>query len=235
MKTKYTYFCRRRFNMDENREVIPGLESAQPQPEPALETGQEAIPPKSRGAKKWAIIAGVLVVFLAAAAFFGARLLKSPMGLSSLGGEKFALGGGPGKGMVQMNGVKIDIKPAAELPQDKMSTAGLFVRRQDQSIFIGTGRITMMIKKGAGSSDAPESSGSYDGPVVEVVVDHQTKVYQDITEMTPPDASAAQGGTASIQQKVKEGSLDDLSTNSMVTVWGEKQGDRYIAKVMVFR
>ena len=66
-----------------------------------------------------------------------------------------------------------------------------------------------------------------------MVINHQTRIYQDITEMPEPDK--AENGVVNAQQVVKDGSLDDLGANSMVTVWGEKQGDRFIAKVIVFR
>jgi hypothetical protein len=215
--------------MDENLEPKPETET------PPTQLDLEPVSPKPRGSRKWYIIGGVLVIVLAAAAFFGAQLLKSPMGLGGFGNNmNFGLSTAGGKAM-SMNGVQIDMKSAPELPTETPASSGLFVRRQDQSIFIGTGRITMMIGKNANSSEAPKASGSYDGPVVEVVVNHQTTIYQDVTEMTPPDEAAAKGGTVSIQQIVKSGSLDDLGANSMVTVWGEKQGDRFIAKTLLFR
>jgi hypothetical protein len=180
---------------------------------------------------KWFIIGGILIVFLAAAAFLGARLLKPPGDASGQGsgGMFFTSKGGPGG----QKSVRVDMTPASELPQTPTATRGLFVRRQDQSIFVGTGNVRMMAKPSSGS-DQPNVSANYDGPVVEVVINHETKVYQDITDMTPPD-STANGGTFTIQQVVKPGSLDDLGTNSMISVWGDKQGDRYIANVVVFR
>jgi hypothetical protein len=38
-----------------------------------------------------------------------------------------------------------------------------------------------------------------------------------------------------LQQVVQPGSLDDISANSMVQAWGEKQGERLVARVLVFR
>jgi hypothetical protein len=37
-----------------------------------------------------------------------------------------------------------------------------------------------------------------------------------------------------IQQTVEEGSLDDVGQSSMLTVWGKKTGDRFIAEVLVY-
>jgi hypothetical protein len=70
---------------------------------------------------------------------------------------------------------------------------------------------------------------------VEAVVTHDTQIYQDITDMDIAKSDVQNGGVMNVQQKVKPGSLDDIGANSQVTVWGDRQGDRYIAKVIVYR
>jgi hypothetical protein len=231
-------------NMEDNRSFTPEQETleiletapaaeAQPAAEVFPDEEEEQTSFGRTRSNKWFLIGGAMVIFLAAAVFFGARLLKPP----SANGAAFGNGemmlsskGGPAGG----KSVSIQMEPAKEMPQDKPTTNGLFVRREDQSIFIGTGNVRIMARKGPGDSDSSSSvTGNYDGPVVEVVINHQTQIYQDITEMMPPDS--ADGDEVKVQQKVKPGSLDDLGENSMVTVWGEKQGDRYIAKVIAFR
>ncbi len=128
--------------------------------------------------------------------------------------------------------VRLNLVPAKELPQEKASTTGLFVRRQDQSIFIGTGKISSMAAPGSGGSSV---SSSYDGPLVEVVITHDTQIYQDITDITPSNVDLNKGGQVNIQQVLTPGSLDDLGSNSEVSVWGDKQGGRYIAKAISYR
>ncbi len=213
--------------MEDNLTPTPSQET--PVIQPALE--EEPLPVKSARSKKWYIIGAIMVIFLALAAFLGARLLK-PQGTADAAGRgqmMFTSKGGPGGA----KSVRINMTPAKEVPQTKPNANGLFVRREDQSIFIGTGNVRMMAKAGPGGSSI---SGSYDGPVVEVVITHETKVYQDITDMNPGNLENAKNGSEmKIQQVVKPGSLDDLGKNSMVSVWGDKQGDRYIAKVVVFR
>lgn len=207
--------------MEENRNPNTAQEvPAEPEDDP-----RDAKPARRA---KWLIIAGVLIVFLAAAVFLGARLLK-PQAMEGPGdgGGMYISQGGPGGKSVRLN-----MLPAAEVPQEEPTARGIFVRREDKSIFIGTGNISLGIRKSSDNAPA-EVVSDYDGPVVEVVANHQTQIYQDITEMTPPEGDT--GSVVDIQQKVKDGSLDDLTTNSMVTVWGEKQGDRFIAKVIVFR
>jgi hypothetical protein len=47
----------------------------------------------------------------------------------------------------------------------------------------------------------------------------------------PPEPSAS-GEEVVLQQTVEEASLDDLTDQSFVTVWGRKSGDRVIAEVV---
>jgi hypothetical protein len=208
----------------------PELEALEAQPM-ELEGEEEETPPSASGrSKKWYLFGGLLVVFLAAAVFLGIRLLKPQGAGAAFGGGEMMISskGGP----TGAKSVRINMSPAKEVPQDKPSAAGIFVRREDQSIFIGTGNIRMMVKKSSNSSGSDVSS-DYDGPVVEVVINHDTNIYQDVTEMPEPDK--AKDGVLDLQQVVKPGSLDDLGANGQVTVWGDKQGDRFIARVIVFR
>jgi hypothetical protein len=170
----------------------------------------------------------VLVLLLAGAAFVGGRLLNGQElpGLS-LGGPRMLLSGG-GKGQ----GVSInlgDILPAKELPQTAVDVLGLFDHRQDNSIFIGTGRVMMSVKKD--QSGNVETSSSHDGPTLETVVTAQTKIYKDVT-MQQFDGPPPEG--QKIQQVVEPGTLDEIGQNSAISVWGRKTGDRYIADVLVY-
>jgi hypothetical protein len=180
--------------------------------------------------KKWLIGGGILVLFLVAAVFLGARLLKNPSGAANAGG--MADGGHPSLSSVGgSGGGEPTFIPAAEIPQEQSITGGLFVKRADQSIFIGTGKITTSVQSN-GPAGGGDAASQYDGPVVEVVIGHQTKIYQDLTSANAPEPDVK---NPVIKQVVKPGSLDDLTPNSMVSVWGEKQGDRYIAKVILYQ
>ena len=97
--------------------------------------------------KRAKIIIGVivLVVFVAGAAFMAARLWAAD-GADGLSGGGLMLSlvdkavGGP-----QM--FNLEIKPAPELPNRPAEVTGVFVRREDDNIFVGTGEI------GPGPSD----------------------------------------------------------------------------------
>ncbi len=175
----------------------------------------------------WLIVGGVaLVALLAGGAYVGARLLahRPLAGIPGMGSLGFALKG-PG-GAVRYS---IKPKPAPELPQTPADARGIFVRREDRSIFIGTGKVQMMAKASPGGS-SPQTSTSYDGPVVEVVINQDTTVYRDTTKLpdTPPS------GDLEVQQTVGPGSVDEIGQNSMVQVWGKKTGDRIVAQVLVY-
>ena len=167
----------------------------------------------------------VLVLVLGGAAFVGGRMLNG-QGLpeASSGGSsgiRIGTGGGPA--------TTLDIQPAAELPQTPAEARGIFDHRQDNSIFIGTGQVTMRMQQD--QSGNVESSSSNDGPTVEAVVTTQTTLYRDVTLQQfdgPPPAGEK------IQQVLEPGSLDEISQDVMVTVWGNKTGDRIIADVLVY-
>ena len=186
--------------------------------------------------KKWIVIGAILVISLVAAVFLGARMVKAQS--SANGGNTIDTGlQNLVKGGAYSKSNQIDLIPAKEIPQEKLTTKGLFLGREDQRIFLGTGQVQLMAKDPSGSSgSSSDVAGGYYGPVVEVVITHETKIYLDITEMDPPEkASSGTGGIVTVQQVVKPGSLDDLGKYSTVYIWGDKQGDRYIAKVITFR
>lgn len=172
------------------------------------------------------ISGGILILLLAGAAFVGARLLNGQRLPFISGGPFFSLDENGGKN-VRIN--VDDIQPAKELPQTPADVRGLFDHRQDNSIFIGTGKVMVSVK--AGPSGSVQTSSSHDGPTVEVVVTTQTKLYMDVT-MDQFDGPPPQG--QKLQQVLETGSMDEVGQNSMITVWGKKTGDRFIADVIVY-
>ncbi len=194
-------------------------------------TDLEEMPTPAKKSRRWLwVILGVaLVMVLGAAAFLGGRYLqKGPTALGGGNGGMFLSSNGPG-GPVSRSISKNDIIPAPELPKTAADARGVFVRRQNNSFFIGTGKVQLSVQVKPGST--PKTGSSYDGPMVEVVVTNNTKVYRDDTFQNIIDLPS--NGTK-IQQKVVSGSLDEIGQNSVINAWGKKTGDRLIADVLLY-
>ena len=118
----------------------------------------------------------------------------------------------------------IDIMSADEMPSDAAEAAGLFVRREDNSIFVGTGDIRAYLNTNG------EVGAGHDGPVAEVVVTHDTLVYCDETRYVPEEAI-----DGDIQQVLEPGSLDEIGAHSIISAWGQERGDRVLADVLIYQ
>ncbi|MCB9079997.1 MAG: hypothetical protein H6631_20525 [Anaerolineaceae bacterium] len=180
------------------------------------------------------IIGGfIALALLAGGAFMAARLLSA--------GDSAASGGPGNINIVAEDGgggafaMSLDIKAAPELPPTPPETGGVFVRREDNSIFVGTGEIEVMAE--AENDGPPALNVNFSGPVLEVVVTRETTIYRDETEFPTP--SQASSGEQTVQQVVAEvDSLNELGPNTKnaeLQVWGNRSGDRVVAQVVVYR
>ena len=101
------------------------------------------------------------------------------------------------------------------------------MERKDNSIFVGTGKVTFMASVGEGGGD-PVVDADYDGDKVEIVISNDTIIYRDTTELDPENPEET------VQQTVERSTIDDVTPQSSITVWGRKAGDRIIADIIVF-
>jgi hypothetical protein len=189
-----------------------------------METQTEEIvtPRKSR----LPLLLGIgLVILIAAAAFVAARYAARGKGHVSLGGggNQIVFSGPSGAQQT----FSLNITPSKELPQTQPEAIGIFVERKDNSIFIGTGEVNFTFKK-TDANSTPVTDSSYNGDKVEVVVSANTKIYRDTTKLDPdhPDAE--------VQQTVELGTIDGITPQSSITVWGKKAGDRVVASVIIY-
>jgi hypothetical protein len=150
--------------------------------------------------KKLYIILGITILVVGIAAFIGGQFFNQTF--SSRGDRIFIA--------------------AQELPAWKPDAFGLFVRREDNSIFVGTGGINI----DSGTDDEPVYS--FEGPVVEVVTTGKTRVYKDVTTFPVFFSSGA------IHQQVAEGAIDEIDETQRLTVWGREVSDRIIADVLLY-
>ena len=178
----------------------------------------------------------VLTLLLASAAFLGARMLSSPgrtgTGVGGGGDRVMEIAIDDGSGPVSL---RIRIEPAPELPDRPSEAGGVFVRRQDNSIFVGTGDIELDVEVN-GNTGERSVTLSHSGPEIEVVVTRDTIIYRDETDMSPGDPSSWKSGEMTIQQEIKPAdSLEEVGENTELQVWGERRGDRVVAEVLVYR
>lgn len=178
----------------------------------------------------------VLTLLLVSAAFLGARMLRSPGRTSADvgggGGRVMEIAVDDGSGPVSL---RIRIEPASELPDRPAEAAGIFVRRQDNSVFVGTGAIELDVEVNGNTGERTVSL-SHSGPEIEVVVTQDTIIYRDETEVSPGAPGSRKSGEMTIQQVIKlADSLEEVNENSELQVWGERRGDRVVAEVLVYR
>jgi hypothetical protein len=191
--------------------------------EPKMEVKETPTPTPRKSALPYIIAIG-LIALLAAATFMAVRYFVQPRNFAA---------NGPGGNVISIEGpggeaqtFALDIKPAEELPATQPNEMGMFVERKDNSIFIGTGEVNVIVEAKPG--EEPQMDANFSGPKVEVVISSETIVYKDTTKLDPENPGAQ------VQQTVELSTIDEITQQSSITVWGRKAGDRIIADVIVF-
>ncbi|MAG37634.1 MAG: hypothetical protein CL878_15475 [Dehalococcoidia bacterium] len=174
----------------------------------------------------------VVLALLVTAVFVGARMLGERTAdvapEHSGSGRVMELQINDGSGPVSARFVTV---PALELPDSPAALGGVFVRREDNSIFVGTGSIELSVAVEVTSTGErnPSVALNHDGPVLEAVVTKDTIIYADQTKMPSPRSGKIKAGEHQIQQIVKRvDSLDELGKNTELQVWGQRRGDRVV-------
>lgn len=177
----------------------------------------------------WIIGLAALIVLLGAAAFIGGQLLNSQ---AVSGASPFqAVAGQPGGANVpgMQTAFEMEVEPAQGIPQTEPDVVGLLARRGDKSLFLTTGNIVITV--GVNPDGTLSADGSADGPEVEVVIPHTAQVYIDTTALTHAGVPQTDGAR---QQTVEPGNVKEIGKNSMISVWGERRGDRIIAHTVLY-
>lgn len=156
------------------------------------------------------------ILLIGMAASVAGRMLNRNTGTVGLGG--------PNAGRVSIS--LEDITPAPELPITQADITGMFVERKDNTLVVQAVSFTMGV--GGISSEAPMDENS--GIKVEIVITGATSIYKDVTQFPAP----VNGEIHNVQQAAEEGTLDDLNTDTFVSVWGRRSGDRIIADVLFY-
>jgi hypothetical protein len=166
--------------------------------------------------KKLYISLAIGILLIGMAAFVAGRMFNAGIGIVGLGGPN------GGQVSISLN----DITPAPELPTTKADITGTFMERKDNTIIVRAVSFGMGVGGVSGDSPLDESSGIR----VEVVVTGETTIYKDITQLQDP----VNGEIQNVQQAAAEGTLDDLNSQTFITVWGRRSGDRIVADVLFY-
>jgi len=198
----------------------PETSNAQPETQPQV--------PPTRTRRRFLRIGGgvFIILVLAGAAYLAGsymnRNANNPNGTGS--GVVLSQGGGP---VIQKKITHLtQVTPAPELPAIQPDVRGVFLSRSGNTFTIGSGGVQIGVQaNSAGQSSTPQVN--FDGPTYEVVLTQNTVIYKDTTSIEP-------GQTGPIQQTVAPGSPDDFNRLTLISVWGKKTGDRFIADVIVY-
>ena len=126
------------------------------------------------------------------------------------------------------------IQPAQELPTTQPVVTGIVVNQANGVLTVSEGNFNF--RGGANGTPRPTSNGTprprpTPGGGTEIQVDaSNAQVYQDVTFAN----LNGQPPSGTIQQKVETSNVDGISDNSRVTVWGDRNGDQIVAKVIVY-
>ncbi len=110
------------------------------------------------------------------------------------------------------------MQAAPELPTTAPSARGVLTKRDGSTLTVG-------VRNGF-----PGSGDTGAAQIVTVIVNSDTALYHDVTQLD----AGGQPPSGSIQQKVEAGTVDQIGTNSRITVWGDQNGDQIAAKVVVY-
>jgi hypothetical protein len=166
--------------------------------------------------KRFYIILGFAIFLIGIAAFIAGRMLNGRVGnvgLSGLNARRVS---------ISLN----DITPAPELPNTKADITGSFVERKDNTIVVQAVSFDTGVGGVSGESPLDENSGIR----VEIVITGETQIYRDVTQFPAP----VNGEIHNVQQAAEEGTLDDLNSQTFVSVWGRRSGDRVVADVLYY-
>lgn len=159
------------------------------------------------------LLAVGLILLLAAMTFVAMRYINQGIGAFT-GGEEH----------------RGNLIQSEELPKTEPQTMGVFVERNNNSIVVAPAESIRIMAPGPNqqTDEEPVMEAEYVGNKVEVVVSKDTTIYRDVTPMGPENVEK------DILQVLELSTIDAISPQSVITVWGRKAGDRILADVLLF-
>ncbi|MFN8595391.1 MAG: hypothetical protein U0559_04300 [Anaerolineae bacterium] len=120
---------------------------------------------------------------------------------------------------------EFQIQAAKELPTEVATLRGILVQKNGNTLSVGQ-------RNGGGFGGGNGGGGNNANTnLIDVVIDANTTLYHDTTQF---NFNGQQPPSGTIQQTVEPGTIDAISTNSRITVWGTQSGNQIAAKVVVY-
>ncbi len=158
------------------------------------------------------VVGLLLIALLALTAFVGVRLIQSG-----------------GIGLENLFGRTVVFLPSDQLPSPEPDISGIFIRRENNSILIGTGNVTWEIYR-ENDLVTPEFKKSYDGPEVELVINHETVIY--CNAQLSPDEIPSSGYVQQRVEQVPEATIGE-DQDQLLWAWGQREGGRFLAQTVL--
>jgi hypothetical protein len=204
---------------------------------------EESLLVTKKRAGLWIGLGAGLLVLVIAAAFLGGRLINQKVGGSSnqvvlnAGNGNAVISNGPGDAGPALSagsaGGTVRMKPAEELPETAPEVTGVMSSLEDNRLFLRSMSGGGMVTVAQGADGKMEFNADTDGPEIEVVVTKETLVYRDVTQPPAIDASGA-ADEQEIEQKLEKITIDQVSDQGMLSIWGRREGDRVIADIILY-
>jgi hypothetical protein len=175
-----------------------------------MEMGKQEDPAPRKPVSPYFIASG-LIILLALVTFVAVKYMNGAAG--------------SGRGDMERGG---NLIPSEELPQTEPQAMGVFSERNDNIIIVAPADSIRMMAPGPNQEGEPKMEADYVGNKVEVVISNDTTIYRDVTPMGPENAEK------DIQQVLELSTIDAISPQSVITVWGRKEGDRIFADAVLF-
>jgi hypothetical protein len=171
----------------------------------------------------------LLIVLLVAGAFMAVQLISAQSLDTDLAPGTKVLENVFDNGSGNPVTVKTIIEPSPELPDKGPEAAGIFLRQEGNSYYVGSGSISLNVEVINGERSVVSD---HSGPELEVVVGPDTIFYGDVTEI---EIEGAESGEQRLVQEIGLAERpDEMPEGAEFAAWGERRGDRVIAEVVVF-
>lgn len=191
-------------------------------------TVEEVTVPKKKNNGKVILIVVAAFLVLGVAAYLTGKLMNGS-GFNKQNGPIVYNEGGDGLSRTFIE-YEINEEWPEEIPTVKADVSGVFVERKDNLLKLGTGNLMTMAM---GAEDGSVSMDiEFDGPEADVLITPETQIYRDTTFDDLENGFPENGET--IKHTIEDGTLEEITENTSVMVWGRKSGDRYVADVVLY-